>query len=322
VLRIEGQLERLPTDSLTGPAIRELVLPVLDRRRRRDLNARRFTDFAFDVPGVGRFRANVHFERGRLGACFRALPATVPRLDQLGLPAALTRIPDLGAGLVLVVGPSGSGKTTTLAALLQEVMTSRAVHAITVEEPVEYVHEHQGSIVEQVEIPLDCPTFADAIRSALRQSPDVLLVGEMRDGETMAAALTAAETGHLVLASVHAYTAPQAIHRVMDAFPSTQQEQVRRQLAATLAAIVAQRLLPAADGRRRVAAAEVLFANDAVRNVVREGRIHNLGQVITGAGGMVSLEASLADAVRSGRLDRATAERFCYHPDELKLLLR
>ena len=323
VVRVRGELRRLPGEALTAEAIRDLALPVAGRKGREALAARRFADLAFDVAGLGRFRANLHHERGRLGASFRVLPGAPPSLEEIGLPPAVARLPELVHGLVLVVGPAGSGKTTTLAAILSRILRTRAVHAITIEEPVEYLHAHHDALVEQIEIPVDCPTFAEALRSALRQSPDVLLVGEMRDPETMAAALTAAETGHLVLASVHAHTAAQAVHRVLDAFPATQQEQVRKQLAVTLAVVVAQRLLPHASGKGRVLACEVLAATDAVRNLVREGRVHQMSQAMAGqrSSGMQSLEESLASLVRRGFLARDVAERAAYHPHELEQLL-
>jgi len=271
----------------------------------------------------GRFRCNVHRQRGELAAAVRALPSAVPTFEALNLPRSLATLVEPTRGLVLVTGPTGSGKSTTLAAMLGEVNRRRTAHVITIEDPVEYEHANQQSIFEHIEIGRDASSWSVALRGALRQNPDIILVGEMRDLDTVSTALTAAETGHLILATLHTGDAAQAIHRVVDVFPANQQMQIRHQLAISLNAIVSQQLVPRADETGRVPAVEVLIANDAVRNHIRHGRVENLLSEITlgKRSGMIALEESLADLVRGGVITRRDAEIRSRRPDELRSLL-
>src|SRR5690606_38237188 len=251
-------------------------------------------DFAYSLPGVGRFRANVYRQRGSLAAAFRLIPTSVPDLDELGLPPAVAGLCELSQGLVLVTGPTGSGKSTTLAAMVDRINRTRRLHIVTLEDPIEYLHRHRRSLVNQREVGIDVPTFAAGLRAALREDPDVIMVGEMRDLETIATALTAAETGHLVLATLHTPSAPQAVDRIIDVFPAEQQNQVRVQLAGVLEAVIAQRLVPTADGRGRHVVAEVLLGTAAVRNLIREGKTAQLPAVMETSRqyGMVTLRES------------------------------
>jgi twitching motility protein PilT len=324
VIRVDGTLRRLAEDALDSPAAAKLSAALVPKVRRETVQAEGSVDFAFTRAGLGRFRCNVHRERGRWSAAIRLLPEAIPDLRSLHLPASLARFAELDRGLVLVTGPTGSGKTTTLAALLKHVLDRRPVHAITIEDPVEYAHPHGSSVVEHVEVGRDTPSFSRSLRSALRQDPDVLLVGEMRDRESIAIAVTAAETGHLVLSTLHTGDPPQTIHRIVDAYPGEHSDTVRAQLSVSLAGIVSQHLLPRADGRGRVPAVEVLVATPGVRNLIRQGKIAMLRAQMTleASAGMLSLEASLADLVRQGLIARDEALARARDPQTLGQLLR
>ena len=252
------------------------------------------------MPGLGRFRVNVHFQRGTLGAAFRHVPAELRTLEELGLPESLRDLAMRPRGLVLVTGPTGSGKSTTLASMVDEVNRAKPHHILTIEDPIEFVHRHKRCVVTQREIGQDAPTFSEALRAALRQDPDVILLGEMRDLETIATALTAAETGHLVLATLHTQSAPSTIDRVIDVFSPAQQEQVRMQLASTLQGIVTQTLLPTSDGAGRVACLEILFPDDAVRNLIRQGKVEQIYSVMQTSTqrGMQTMEHGLTELLR------------------------
>jgi twitching motility protein PilT len=280
-------------------------------------------DFVLARKGVGRLRCNVHRAAGRWSAALRLLPERVPDLAALNLPSSLHRFADLEYGLVLVTGPTGSGKTTTLAALMRRILSRRRVHVITIEDPVEYSHPHGESVVEHVEIGRDAPSFAAALRSALRQDPDVMLIGEMRDPESISIAITAAETGHLVLSTLHTGDAPQTVHRILDSYPAGQADQVRVQLSVSLAGIVSQQLLPRQDGRGRVPAVEVMLATHAVRNLIRQGKIAHLRSQITleKQAGMLGLDTSLARVVQKQLVDRETARARARVPEEFDHLL-
>jgi twitching motility protein PilT len=319
VVRIDGEIAPAGGTPLSSEAVGAMLRSLLDPPGLKRLASSRSLDLAFERPGVGRFRANVHFQQAAPAIAVRLLPAEVPELGRLGLPAAVTGFARLRRGLVLLTGPTGSGKSTTLAALLHEITTTRACHVVTIEQPVEYRLDHGRGLVEQVEIGRDAPTFAGALRSALRQDPDVILIGEMRDPETIGIALTAAETGHLVLATLHTGDTSQAIDRIVDVFPAGAKEIARAQLAGSLRAVVAQILLPAAGGGR-VPACEVLLANDAVRNQIRKGDTHRLHQEMSlGKGaGMVTLEEALANLVRAGKVRRQDAEGWARHPKEFQ----
>ena len=324
VARVDGRLLAIDPGRLDDRGAAALIGEVLEERWAKVLEERMAADFGFDRPGLGRFRCNVHHQRGSLAAAIRALPAVIPGLDALGLPQVLTRFAALERGLVLACGPAGCGKSTTLAAIVDIVNRTRNAHVITIEDPIEYVHAHGTSIVEQVEVGLDTRSFGDALRHALRQDPDVILVGEMRDRETIALALTAAETGHLVLSTLHTGTMAQTLDRIVDVFPEEQQPQVRAQLALSLAGIVLQQLLPRCLGPGRVPAVEVLLANDAIRNLVRRGMNHQIpAQVTMGrTAGMIPMDESLARLVKTGTVARDEALRRAAHPDEFESLLR
>src|SRR5436189_3664128 len=259
-MRVHGVLERYEDfPALTPDTTQQLLYRILSTEQQKVLEINRQIDLAHSIPGLARFRVNVYWQREALGAAFRLIPTEIKTLEELGIPSSLHAFTDRPRGLVLVTGPTGSGKSTTLAALIDEINRKRAEHILTIEDPIEFVHRHQRCIVHQREIGVDATDFANALRAALRQDPDVILLGEMRDLETIGTALTAAETGHLVFATLHTQSAPGTIDRVIDAFPAGQQDQVRIQLAATLAGVVTQSLLPTADGTGRVAALEVLI---------------------------------------------------------------
>ncbi|MBX5465640.1 MAG: type IV pilus twitching motility protein PilT [Clostridia bacterium] len=302
VLRVNGELVDLEGPRLRPEDVRRLVEPVLDERSRAALERDGQVDFAYSLPGVGRFRVNVYRQRGSLAAALRLIPMHVPPLESLGLPASVDAFCELAQGLVLVTGPTGHGKSTTLAAMVDRINHSRRAHVVTLEDPIEYLHRHDRSLVDQREIGLDAPSFAAGLRAALREDPDVIMVGEMRDLETIAIALTAAETGHLVLATLHTPSAPLAVDRIVDVFPAEQQNQVRVQLAGVLEGIVAQRLVPSSDGRRRYPVAEVLVATHAVRNLIREGKTAQLASVMESSRqqGMVTLRESAGRLLAGG----------------------
>jgi twitching motility protein PilT len=323
VVRVHGALRRLDGDPLRAPETAMLCAALLPDVRRPALESVGAVDFAFTRPGLGRFRTNIHRERGHWAAAVRLLPERVPDLDALNLPAALERFADLAYGLVLVTGPTGSGKSTTLAALLKRILSRRQVHVITIEDPVEYAHVHGKSVVEHIEIGRDADTFAGALRAAMRQDPDVLLVGEMRDPESISNAITAAETGHLVLSTLHTGDAPQTVHRILDSYPPNQIETVRVQLSISLAGVISQQLLPRKDGRGRVPAVEVLVATTAVRNLIRQGKLPQIRSQLTleKAAGMLELDRSLARLVAKDLVDRDEARTRARIPDEFDQLL-
>ncbi|MGH2982372.1 MAG: type IV pilus twitching motility protein PilT, partial [Solirubrobacterales bacterium] len=269
------------------------------------------------------FRVNCFFQRGSISAAFRHIPTEIESLESLGLPNVLEEFCRKPRGFVLVTGPTGSGKSTSLASMVDLINTEREEHILTIEDPIEFLHKHNKCIVNQREIGSDAPDFASALRSALRQDPDVILVGEMRDLETVSTALTAAETGHLVFATLHTQSASQTVDRVIDIFPSHQQAQVRMQLSVALQGIVTQQLLPTADGSGRVVATEVLVPTPAVRNLIREGKTHQIYSTIqtSAATGMQTMDSNLAQLVRQGKINRGLAEQRASVPEELKRLL-
>ncbi len=317
---MRGQLERLrDVDELTPEDTRELIYRILSTQQQKVLETKRSVDFAYSLPGVARFRVNAFFQRATVGAAFRRIPTEIKSLEELALPEKIAEFAKKPRGLVLVTGPTGSGKSTTLAALIDMINRSRTEHILTLEDPIEFLHWHRGCVVNQREIGNDATSFADALRAALRQDPDVILVGEMRDLETIATALTAAETGHLVFATLHTQSAPQTIDRMIDVFPAEQQDQIRAQLAGTLQGVVTQTLLPTADGRGRVAALEILMPDDAVRNLIRQGKveqIYSVMQTSTGTG-MQTMEQSLADLVLRGVVTQEAAVSRSSHEEAL-----
>jgi twitching motility protein PilT len=327
-LRVNGRLVLASVEALDSEAIRGLFLPYLDARLRRTLQEQGAADFSLGLGTPSgaprRFRVNLHRQRGQASAAVRALPSEIPTLRQLNLPEALGELVGVARGLVLLCGPTGSGKTSTLAALIGEINRTRSCHLLTIEDPIEFEHPNARALVEQVEVGTDAPSFAAALKSALRQDPDVILVGEMRDLETIATALTAAETGHLVLSTLHTHDAAQAIHRIVDVFPAAQQGQIRQQLALALHAIVCQQLVPRADGRGRLPAVEVLLATPAVRHLIRQEQMQKLAHEITlgKRHGMISLEESLARLVRAGAIAVEEARMRSARLEELESLLR
>jgi twitching motility protein PilT len=314
---VEGYPVLKPTDT------RELIYSILSNSQRQKLETNWQIDFAYTIPGRVRFRVNAYFQRGALGAAFRLIPFEVTPLMSLGLPPAVAEFANRARGLVLVTGPTGSGKSTTLASLIDVINESREEHIMTIEDPIEFLHSHKKCIVNQRELGSDATSFADALMAALRQDPDVILVGEMRDLETISTAITAAETGHLVFATLHTQDTPQTIDRIIDVFPSAQQGQIRAQLSVALQGIMTQMLLPTADGAGRCVAAEVLVPTPAVRNLIREAKSHQIYSVLQtgGAHGMQTMDASLSQLVRAGKITRQLAESRAHSPEDLRRLI-
>jgi twitching motility protein PilT len=323
-VRVRGHLVALEDfPRLTPEDTREIVYSILSGEQRRRLENDLQLDFAYVIPGQARFRVNAYFQRSALGAAFRLIPTDLSSIDALGLPPVVHELTRKPRGIVLVTGPTGSGKSTSLAAMIDEINGSRDEHIMTIEDPIEFLHGHKRCIVNQRELGTDATSFAAALKSALRQDPDVILVGEMRDLDTIATALTAAETGHLVFATLHTQDAPQTIDRIIDVFPAEQQNQVRVQLSVALQGVVTQQLLPTADGVGRTVACEVLVPTPAIRNLIREGKIHQITSFMqTGsAHGMQTMDAALATLVRAGKISQKLAESRSSTPEELKRLL-
>ncbi len=342
VFRVDGRLKRGDAGTLEADELARLFQPQLASRVRREIEERGAADFSLHLAATAadgaarggrldagtaaawRFRVNLHRQGGQLAAAVRTLPRDVPTLASLNLPAGFAELVKPSRGLVLVCGPTGSGKSSTLAALIGEINRGRTAHVITIEDPVEYEHRSNRSLIEHVEVGRDARSFSEALRAALRQDPDVILVGEMRDLETMATAISAAETGHLVLATLHSNDAVQSVHRIVDVFPSSQQAQIRQQLALSLNAIVAQQLVPRADGRGRIPAVELMLATFPVRHNIRSDKLEKLYNEITlgKRQGMTSFEESLAQLVREGKIELDEARVRTSHPEELDTRLR
>lgn len=281
-------------------------------------------DFSYSSPGIGRFRVNAYKQRGSYGMALRVIPLTIPTMESLGLPKVISDIARLPRGLVLVTGPTGSGKSTTLASMIDQINRERACHILTLEDPLEYLHKHKKAMVNQREIGSDSASFASALRGALREDPDVILVGEMRDLETIGIAITAAETGHLVLSTLHTNGAAKTIDRVIDVFPPHQQQQIRVQLASVIQAIVSQQLLPRSDGKGRVGAYEIMIATPAIRNLIREDKIHQIDTSIqTGAKlQMQTMDSSLIDLYTRGLILKDVALTQAINPEDMKKYVR
>ena len=323
-VRVRGHLAPLDDFPVLSPEdTREVVYSILSGEQRRRLENDLQIDFAYVIPGHARFRVNAYHQRSALGAAFRLIPTDLSSIDALGLPPVVHELTRKPRGIVLVTGPTGSGKSTSLAAMIDEINGSRDEHIMTIEDPIEFLHAHKRCIVNQRELGTDATSFAAALKSALRQDPDVILVGEMRDLDTISTALTAAETGHLVFATLHTQDAPQTIDRIIDVFPAEQQNQIRVQLSVALQGVITQQLLPTADGVGRIAACEVLVPTPAIRNLIREGKIHQITSFMqTGsAHGMQTMDAALATLVRSGKITQRLAEGRSSTPEELKRLL-
>jgi twitching motility protein PilT len=325
VIRLNGHLERVEGFSrLTPDDTQRLLYRILSTEQQKHLEVNRQIDVSHSIPGLARFRVNVYFQRESLGGAFRMIPTELKTLEDLGLPQQLHELAGKPRGLVLVTGPTGSGKSTTLAAVIDEINRTRDDHIMTIEDPIEFLHRHKRCIVNQREIGPDATSFAEALRGALRQDPDVILLGEMRDLETIATALTAAETGHLVFATLHTQDAPSTVDRLIDVFPAAQQEQVRIQIASTIQGIVTQTLIPTIDGRGRIAACEILFPDDAVRNLIRQGKVEQIYSVMqTGTNkGMQTLEQAFVDLIARGLITQDVALARSSRPEQLLGLLQ
>ena len=307
---------------MTGSEIRRMIYAILTQKQREKFESVLELDTSHAVPGVGRFRVNVFNQKDNVGSVMRVIPYDIKPLEELGLPPAVNTLADMVRGLVLVTGPTGSGKSTTLASIIDIINRTKPVHIMTIEDPIEFLHEHKTAIVNQREVGEDTYSFNAALKHVLRQDPDVILVGEMRDNETIATALTAAETGHLVFGTLHTQDAPQSVDRIIDVFASEQQQQIRIQLASSLQAVVTQQLIPRMSGMGRALAAEVLIATPAVRNLIREGKTHQIYSSMQAGGkfGMQVMDQSLAELVKRGAISMQMALERCANPDDLRRL--
>lgn len=322
-LRVHGELRLVPNTNILKPEeAEELIFPLLTNEQKEMLFANKEIDFSFSIGESARFRVNAYYQKGCLSAALRMLPLRIRSIEELQLPGILHKFTELMQGFVLVVGPTGHGKSTTLAAMLNEVNLNRACHILTIEDPIEYIYPRAKAFVSQRELHFDTHSWDIALRSALREDPDVVLIGEMRDYETIQSAITIAETGHLVFATLHTNSAAQAVDRIVDVFPEHQQDQVRLQLASTIEAIISQRLIPSISGER-VVVNEILIANSAVKTVIREGKTHLIDNIIQTSGdvGMETLESALAKKVKGGVVSMQTAQLYSNHVKELNRLL-
>ena len=323
-VRVHGKLQRLEGIDLTPSETKQLTYSVLTDAQKKKFEETWELDLAFGLRGVGRFRCNVFNQKGAVGAVYRLIPEKIRPLEELGLPPVLSELADRPRGLVLVTGPTGSGKSTTLAAMIDRINQGKSHHILTIEDPIEYLHQHKACLVNQRELHADTQSFTLALKAALREDPDVVLVGEMRDLETMEAALKLAETGHLTMATLHTNSAAQTITRIVDAFPAHQQAQIRTQLSLTLEGIVCQALLPKASGQGRVAALEILVATPAIRNLIRDDKIHQIyGTMQAGQEkfGMQTMNQSLARLVEKKLITRDVAFATSSNRDELVMVL-
>lgn len=323
-LRVQGDLTPVPGTEILGPdQVEQLVFELVSDDQKDLLLTQKEIDFSFAYGEEARFRVNAFHQRGYLAASLRRIPLKIPTLEELNLPPVLAEFCNLPQGFILLTGPTGHGKSTTIAAMIQRINETRPVHIITIEDPIEYIYPHQKSLVDQREMHLDTYSWEVALRSALREDPDVVMIGEMRDYETIASAITIAETGHLVFATLHTNSAAQTVDRIIDAFPETQQLQVRIQLSSILEGVIAQRLVPSLQGDL-VPAVEIMLPSSAVRSVIREGKTHQLDNIIATSfdQGMVSLERALAKLVNDGKLDLQVAKRHALRPEELTRLVK
>lgn len=322
IYRMDGVLKPIDDCKLMPQDAEDIVLSMMNDQQKQKFREYGEVDFSYALSHVGRFRINAFMQRGTMGMAVRVVVLDIPKISELGLPPVVKALTEKKSGLILVTGPTGSGKSTTLASMIDVINTSRNDHIITIEDPIEYLHKHNMCIVNQREIGADSKTFGNALRAALRQDPDIILVGEMRDADTMATAITAAETGHLVMSTLHTKSAIETIERIIDVFPPHQQNQVRIQLASILEAVISQRLLPCANDRGRVVAYEILIANRAARNLIRTGKTHQLQTVLeTGSQfGMVTMANTLMQLHREGKIDRKIMTS--YLPDDIVAKLR
>jgi len=323
-IRLHGDLLRLEEyPVLESRGLQGMIYAILPQKMRERLEQELELDMSYSLPGRARFRVNVYFQRDSLGAAFRLIPYEIKSIESLELPGIVADLARYPRGFVVVTGPTGSGKSTTLAGMVDIVNRERQAHIMTVEDPIEFLHKHQSCVVNQREVGADTHSFSQALKHVLRQDPDVILVGEMRDLETISTAITAAETGHLVFATLHTQDAPQTIDRIIDVFPPHQQQQVRVQLATTLQGVVTQQLLQTADGHSRAVAVEVLVCTPAVRNLIREGKVHQIYSIMQAGGrfGMQTMDQSLANLVKSGKISQQLAYERCHDPEELNRLV-
>lgn len=321
MMRVQGEVIRTEYPMVLPEDANKLMLSILTDKQIKELDERLELDFSYVIDGIARFRGNIMVQRGTLSGAFRVVPFNVPEIETLGLPADVRRLCTLPRGLILVTGPTGSGKSTTLAAIIREINNTRAANILTVEDPIEFLHRHNKSMVCQREVGCDTHSFSNALRQALRHDPDVIMIGEMRDLESISIALTAAETGHLVLSTLHTQTAPAALSRIIDTFPAESKQQVRQQLSGTLQAVLSQQLVPTTDGKRALAV-EYLVDTPAMRNVIREGKEHQLYSTMqTGKSfGMQTMDQSLANLYLSGRITLETMMQRCVDTKEIQRL--
>ena len=324
ILRIDGSLVPIPnTPILTTEIVDTLIFSTLDSMQRETLAKDKEFDYSFAFGEIARFRVNAFNEKGHLAAAFRLIPTKMPTIEELGMPQVISGFADYPRGLVLVTGPTGSGKSTTLAAIINKINSEKSVHILTIEDPIEFTHKSKRSLVAQREVHYDTYSFSRALKSALREDPDVVLLGEMRDLETISAAITIAETGHLVFATLHTNSAAQSVDRMIDVFPAEQQPQIRSQLAGILMAVCSQRLVPAIGGGR-VCAAEIMVANTAIRSIIREGKSHQLDTAIqTGASeGMQTMDRTLAKLVQQGTVTYDSAREYAVDVREFERIVK
>lgn len=322
-LRIHGKLVPVPESPvLTPELVRELIMPIMGTEQRELVEVDKELDFSHSLPSGARFRVNVYHEKGNMAAALRYVPEKIMSIEELGLPPLIGELTELKQGLILVTGPTGHGKSTSMAAMIDKINRERAEHIVTIEDPIEFVHKPIKSIFSQRELHADTHSWSVALKSVLREDPNVVLVGEMRDYETIEAALTIAETGHLVIATLHTNNAPQTIDRIVDVFPEDQQQQIRSQLSSVLEAVLSLRLVPSAENRR-VAVMEILLATSAVRSVIRDGKTHMLTNVMQTSGevGMKTIEMALADAYGQKLISLETARQYALNLEELNRLV-
>ena len=312
IFRVNGKLIRMDEEILMPDRTARLVRAMMTNDQWDAYVSKGELDFSYSYPGLGRFRVNVYRQRGTCSMALRVVALTIPKMEDLKLPPVLKELAMKQRGLILVTGPTGSGKSTTLAAMIDYMNQNRSEHIMTIEDPIEYLHRHNKSVVNQREVGNDSKSFANALRAALRQDPDIILVGEMRDLETISTAITAAETGHLVLSTLHTIGAAKTVDRIIDVFPPHQQQQIRIQLASVLEAVISQQILPKADETGRVAAFEIMIANNAIRNLIREGKTHQMQTVIqTGSNiGMQTMDASLIELYKKRIIDQPTLKKY------------
>ncbi|MCS6789113.1 MAG: type IV pilus twitching motility protein PilT [Patescibacteria group bacterium] len=322
-LRIDGKLLPISNESILSPeSVEGLVMALLDDEKKNRLLKEKQVDFSYGFEDKARFRVNVYYQKGYLAAALRLIPARIMTIEELNLPPILHDFTKLSQGFILIVGPAGHGKSTTLAALIDEINHTRSDHIITIEDPIEYIFSQDRGIVSQREVGIDVPTFNDGLKTILRQDPDVIMIGEMRDKESISTAMTAAETGHLVFSTLHTNSASQTIDRIIDSFPAEQQGQVISQLSATLVAIISERLVPRIGGGR-IPATEIMIVNPAIRNLIRERKVYQIDLVVETSfqEGMITLNRSLANLVKNKIVSLEDAELYSLNPSELRILI-